>query len=74
MEPDETVTAFEAAIDEVMRDIRATAGRYPICPRCFVELLADRLDDLLASDRGPGHAEPLPELNADIFGPAQGTA
>jgi hypothetical protein len=43
MRTDKAVKEFEEALDEAMMALRGVVYRREICPRCFVEVLVDRL-------------------------------
>lgn len=72
MEPTASETHFQIALDEALSRIREITRRHPVCPRCFVELLRDRLEDLLRNDPTLGHIRYGDD--EDPIGPVEGHA
>ena len=57
-------------IAEAMLALRVIAGRHPVCPRCFCELVVDHLEFLAEQ---LDHKQPLPAVE-DTIGETQGNA
>jgi hypothetical protein len=61
---------YGLAVAEAMLALRVIAGRHPVCPRCFCELVIDHLEFLAGQ---LDHKQPLPPAE-DTIGETRGNA
>lgn len=56
---------FAQAMTKAMLALRAIAGAYPVCPRCYAEAIIGQLEQLI--EEGLDHGKALSPLTPALF-------